>query len=271
MRTLLLFSASIFLASCVFAAEESAPQGVTVTPQGLRIVKPAPPEQDKLRAFNWSPGTSVSLLVSAPQGGLIAVDSEASKLTMFLDDKRTDLRKEESGQQGFGPSSGFGMMPSISDDGKYCSIDVEAPRVPTAGATRVAVAGELALSVASQKKDFTAEGVALKKGTKVKAGQIPFTITAVGKPDWGDAPLAVTLEAKQELDAVADIQFFDASGTKIESERSSEGSMGFGEKVTVTQTYNLGKKVDSCDITVTYWADRKKLVVPFKLVLGLGF
>jgi len=79
------------------------------------------------------------------------------------------------------------------------------------------------------------------------------------------------LEAKQELDAVADIQFFDASGTKIESERSSEGSMGFGEKVTVTQTYNLGKKVDSCDITVTYWADRKKLVVPFKLVLGLGF
>lgn len=41
--------------------------------------------------------------------------------------------------------------------------------------------------------------------------------------------------------------------------------------VSVTQTYNLEKKVDSCDITVTYWADRKKLVVPFKLVLGLGF
>ena len=269
MRTFVFLSA-VFLSTAWVQSAESD-EAPTVTVQGLRIVKPSPEGQDAIRAFNWMPGTSVSMLVSVPQGGLIAVEDEACQLTMFLDDKRVDLRNPKGKPDRFASEAGFGGMASISEDGKYCSIEVDAPGTPTEGATRLAVAGELVLAVATEKKDFTAKGVSLKKGTKVKAGKIPFTISQVGKPDWGDDPLAVTLEAKQELGTVAQVRFIDDSGKEIESSRSSSMSMGFVGNMAVSWTYNLKKKVDSCDIVVTYWMDKKNVKVPFKQVLSLGF
>ncbi len=269
MRTVVFLSV-VFLSSAWAQSAEPAKAPI-VTVQGLRIVKPSPEGQDELRAFNWMPGTSVSMLVSVPQGGLIAVDDEACQLTMFLDDKRADLRKPQGKRTRFAPEAGFGGMASISGDGKYCSIEVNAPGTPTEGATRLAVAGELVLAVATEKKDFTAKGVALKKGTKVEAGEIPFTISEVGKPDWGDEPLAVTLQAKQELGTIAQVRFLDGSGKEIESKRSSAMNMGFAGNMTVSWTYNLKKKVDNCDVVVTYWMDKKDVEVPFKHVISLGF
>lgn len=65
--------------------------------------------------------------------------------------------------------------------------------------------------------------------------------------------------------------FLDGSGKEIGSKRSSAMNMGFVGNMTVSWTCNLKKKVDSCDIVVTYWMDKKDVKVPFKQVLSLGF
>ena len=270
MRLLAILIAICVLSSSVHGQDEAAPSDLAVTAQGLRIVKPAPEGQDDLRAFSWTTGTTIALLVSAPKGGLIAFDDDASELKLFLDDKRSDLLKAKPADEMFGRDAGFGMMPSISEDGKYCLVEANVVGVPTEGSTRLAVGGDLVVKMATEKKDFTAESVALKKGTKVEAGSIPMTISEAGEPDWGDAPLAITLEAKTSLDTVADIQFFDVDGKEIESETAGESSMGFGNQVTVDRTYNLGRKVDTANITITYWTDLKNVTVPFQVVVGVG-
>lgn len=272
-RTLaLIIVALAALPASAALAGEAAPAGITVTAQGLRIIKAPPGGNDKLRAFNWSPGTSVALLVTAPAGGLVSFDREASKVTAFTDDKGTDLTKSEAKQKFMWDKTGFEMMPSFSDDGKQCATEVRAPGVPAAGATLLNVAGEIALQVATQKKDFAAENVALKPDTKIAAGPIPFTITKTGKPEWGgdDAAFAVTLEAKQDLHNVAEVQFFDAAGKKIEAKRGSSSRMGFMNNVTVTWEYNLKAKAETAKIVITYWMDMRQVSVPFALRLGVG-
>jgi hypothetical protein len=253
-------------------AGDAASAGVTVQAQGLRIVKPAPSGDDKLRAFNWSTGTSLSLLVTAPQGGLLEVDRKASKITAFTDDKGKDLTKAEDTKSNFKQEAGFSMGATISDDAKSCVVEAEAPSAPSKGATVLTVSGTLVFHAATKKQDFTAENVALKAGSAVKAGAVAFTITETGKPQWGgdDEVFAVTLEAKQDISAVAGIEFFDTAGKKIESKRGMSSSMSFGNNVSVTWTYNLKAKADAAKIVISYWTDMQKLTVPVNLKVGLG-
>jgi len=262
----------IGIAGWGLAAGESTPSGVTVEVLGLRIVKPAPGSNDRLRAFNWrTPGTTVALLLTVPQGGLVAFDREASKVTAFIDDKGKDLTKSEV-KNNFGrDAAAFEMMPTISKDGKQCSAEVSAPGVPTRGCATLTVSGEAALQVATQKKDFTAEKVALKPGTRISAGAIGFTIERAGKPEWGDEDgFSVALQAKQKLDSIADVQFFDAAGKQIEANRTSTRSMESMNDVTVTWTYRLKSKVDSAKIVFWYWTDKRKITVPINLTIGMG-
>ena len=193
-------------------------------------------------------------------------------MTSLADDKGKDLAKAEV-QQRFGRhEAAFEPGGTISEDGKYCTMEVTAPGVPTKGATTLTLSGQAVLRVATQKKDFAAENVALKPGTTVKAGPISFSITRAGKSEWGGSGSAfsVTFETKQNLDAVADIQFFDAAGKKIEAERTAWGTMGFAGNVTAQWTYDLKRKVDSAKIVIWYWTDMKKVTVPLDLTVGVG-
>src|SRR5690242_5396967 len=85
----------IGIISCI-AAEEPAKAptpDVTVEAIGLRVVAPLPNsiKEENLRAFNWSPGTTVVLLINAPSGGLVQFDHKSSALTKFIDGKGSDL------------------------------------------------------------------------------------------------------------------------------------------------------------------------------------
>ena len=269
MSRLLLPVSFILLCGSLLAGE--AP-GVTVEAQGLRIVKPPAGGNDRLRAFNWFPGISVSLLVTAPQGGLLEIDRKASQVTAFTDDKGKDLTKPEDEKQRFHRKVEFSMSPNISEDGKLCVTEVSAPAVPTKGATLLTVTGKLTLVTATRKEDFTAQSVALKAGSQIEAGAIPFTVKEVGKPKWGGDKdsWSVTLEAKQDLASIAGIKFFDTAGKEVEAKRSSSSSMRFGTNVTITQSYRLKSKLDTAKVVVSYWMDMKKVTVPVDLKVGLG-
>jgi hypothetical protein len=56
------------------AVANSADPALTVAAHGVRVIAPPPGEDDGLRAFNDNPGTTVALIVTDPQGGLVAFD-----------------------------------------------------------------------------------------------------------------------------------------------------------------------------------------------------
>jgi hypothetical protein len=273
--------AILFLSSTWgFAADATAPAptpaaaaataAATFEASGLRIVKPVPGGDDHLRGFNYSPGTSLGILVTAAQGGIIAIDGDASQVASVTDDKGKDLTKPDIKSEFGDDKAEFGMMPEISADGKRCQMEVNAPGVPTKGATALSVTGTVVLQMATQKKDFTADKVVFKPGAQIKAGDIAFTVESVDKPEGDDSDFSVTLAAKQSLDSVAEIQFFDAAGKKIESARNSSMRSGFGDSVSVTWKYGLKTKVAPAKLVVSSWTDLKKVTLPVNLTVGVG-
>lgn len=267
--------AAAVLCTSALGADKPQTDAITVTPQGLRIVKPAVDaaqnNNSELRPFNWFSGTSVSLLISAPKGGLIAVKTDDSAVTAFTDNQKTDLAKPAVKPQFGNDGAKFGGFPKISDDGKHCLIELEAPGLPAAGATQLLAKGHITVMTATVKKDFTAAKVALKKGTVIKAGAIALTIGKVGKPQWGQMAWEVELKADQKLDNIAKIAFLDGTGKEIESKRAGGSSMSFGTHVSITQDYQLKTKAEVADIVITYWMDAKTVKVPMDLKMGVGF
>jgi len=242
---------------------------VTIEAHGLRIVKPSPNGDMDLRAFNWSPGTTVSLLISSPNGGLIDLDRDSAKITSFVDNKGNDLTKAEV-EDRFGMNKvKFGMMPNISDDGRFCSAEVTAPGVPGKGATSLTISGEVVLQAATQKKDFVAENVALKKGTKIEGGPMPLEITHTGKPNWslGNTKFSVRLQAKENFENMDDIQFFDSNGDSLEAKRMSTTT---GTGMGMEWEYGLNSEVDTAKVVITYWTDMRMETVPFDLTIDMG-
>jgi hypothetical protein len=275
MRPMLMTAAAMLLFTVLsgMAADPAPAPAVKLDVQGIRIVKPAPGGNDKMRAFNWTPGTTLALLISLPQGGLISIDRDASKVASVTDDKGKDLTKAEQ-KDNFGRDEvSFEMSPEISPDGKLCSTELEIPGTPGKGASSITVAGTLVLQVGTQKKDFSSAVVTLQPDAKINAGAIPLTVTKIGKPGWGDDDYkyAITLSAKQALDDIVDIQFFDAGGKKIESKRGPTQSMKMMNAVTVDWEFQFKNKVDAAKVVVTYWMDRKAVSVPIKLSTGIGF
>lgn len=195
------------------------PPGWKVQVTGVRVVAPAPEGNDKLRAFNWFPGVTVALLVTAPEKSIISVSKDRSKITSFTDDKGTDLLAPEAGTVDY--SSWFN---SDSAAEKSVSAEVKASGQPAKGATQFNLAGTLSVETASQNTNITAENVELKAGSEFTVGRIKFTMSGVrlqGKD------FVVTLQAKQDLAAISHLDFYGTNGTKIESHKYSSSSWGF--------------------------------------------
>jgi hypothetical protein len=243
--------------------EDAAGAGIKAC--GLRIVAPPYQGEDELRAFNQFAGTSLALLLHRPAGGLIAFDEDASKLAVFADDKGQSLLTK-----GTFMSPGFSTWPKFSQDGKAALIEINGGAVPGDGAREVKAKGTMVFTAASEKKTFTQTGVQLKAGVMIEAGPIPFKITKTGKPDWGDEPLQITLEAKQDTDRVASVRFLDGGGNEIESSGAGSSSMRFGDSVTIETSYNLGKRVDAVTVEITYWMDMKAIEVPFDVTVTVS-
>lgn len=219
----------------------------------------------ELRPFNWSEGTQVVLLLQAPGGGLLDFDDDASKLETFADDKGTDLLKAEKDAR-FGRKPGFGHFNKVSKDGKASMVTLESTRLPAAGASELKLAGKLVFRSATTKKTYEQKGVALKAETAIDFEQVPMKVQKVGKPKWGNDPLAVTLETTADPMCIAELKFVGADGKEIKSRMRSRMHSGN----TFRHTYNLKKKADKVTIEIDYWTDMKKVEVPFSVAATLG-
>lgn len=246
--------------------------GVKVEVAGLQVTaKGYVPEGEKdfsaLRAFSWQAGTRVGLLVTSSDKTIVGLDEEKSKVTGFTDDQETDFTKAKGR---FGKNGAeFGMM-SESEDGRAIVTHVESPGLPGKGAKTLTLKGELVVSLASKSKEVKSEVAVLEKGKKLVVGGNSFEIDSVGKPDWGDAPLQIRLKSSVNHKDFKGFHFYDAEGNKIESKRSSSGSMGMFGKRTYTVSFSLKKKVDKIVLAVDAWSDLEVVKVPFDFKIGAG-
>ncbi len=257
-------------ATNVRAAAPAKPKAPTVKVCGLRIVDDGYAGiKDGVRPFDWDKGITLVLLVLMPEGGIVELNNGASKLDKLTDDKGTNLLIGDSkgGRAGIGARPGRPRV--ISKDGKACIAELNGKSLPIKGATHVLASGTLVLNCADRKETIQHKNIALKKGTKLP-GDIPFTISNVGKPDWGNDALQITLAAQQDLASIAEIKFFDAQGKEIKSRRAGTASTRSGTAVSVWRNFNLKKKVDVVTIAITYWTDMRIVKVPFNVKTSVG-
>jgi len=268
MKQILFVGALVSLLGAAFGAEIEP----TFEVRGLRVVgKPYREEEPQTRPFNWSEGTTVVVLVTLPKGGIIAFDPKASKVETFTDDKGTNLLEAKSSKFHFGGGP-FGSWPKISEDARAAVIEVQSNGLPAKGATKLTVKGTLVFKTAKQKKTYTAKDIALKVGTKIEAGSIPFEITKVGKPKWGGnkAKLAVTLKATQDLSQIAAIRFLDAEGNEIKAQPAGTTKMSSFGRTTIQQNYRLEEEVKTATVAIDYWEDLEIVNLPFEVQATLG-
>jgi len=215
------------------------------------------------------PGIEVALGLSYPAGGIIEMDDDQSELIAFRDDHKTDLLvKEESVK--FANKPGFGSFPKVVNDGKGILFTVKSAVAPAPGTRLVGLSGNIALITGSTQETVKAKDVSLNVGTKFKLGAFDFEISKVGKPEWGDAPLAVTFKLTKKLDGVIGFAFHAADGAEIESSEGGSSSMSMGAMVQVEKSFNFKKQVAGpVTVSMTYWTDMKNVKVPFRIKTGL--
>lgn len=248
--------------SPAIAAQDSAKASFRVA--GIRVAAPA--DEDEMRPFNWSSGTTIALRLDFPAGGLIEIDEDASKLQAFVDDKGTNLLE---GEERFG-NSGFGSFPKISEAGNAALIEITGPSVPAADAGKLIAKGTLVVRAATKKKTFTHKDVALKANGKIEAGSFPLTIKSFGKSDWQEDKNEVALTGKGDVSTIAEIRFLGADGKPLESDRISTMSFGSGESTNVEWSYTLPLNAKVVTVEIDYWQDMKTLELPFGVASGVG-
>ena len=239
---------------------------------GIHITK-APYKEDKELSVGMGsgPGVRLDVLVTSDEGGIIKLDDKKSKITKLADDKGTDLLKKPAGNDdsfgGFGP---IGPFAKVSKDSKACLLNVDGKTVPAAGAKSLLLEGTLVLTVAKGKETLKQEKVELRKGADFKLGGVGFKIDSVGKPDFGDAAMQLSLSTK-EGSKVAQVRFLDAAGKEIDAKSAGSSSMSFGDDTSYSWNYDFKQEVKVATIEVSLWKQVVNLDVPVKVSVSVGF
>jgi len=262
----------VIVVTVTIARAEDAGSGgdFRVEVRGLRIVGDGYNDDQSMRPFNWTYGTTVVLLIQAEAGNIIDFDDDNSTIKMARDDKGTDLMKSVG--KGMNSTPDFGSFPDISSDRKACLIDLKFPRNPAPGAVRLKCSGTMKLFCATEKVSFEMKDVALKKNTEIIVGSFFLVISDVSRPEWqaDEYPLSVTFQSRKRFDTLESVKFYDAEGDEIESSEAGSSESRFMGSVTATRDYNLTKKLDKATIVFTFWKDWKMVPVPFSVTTSLG-
>jgi len=252
-------------------ATGSAWSQVKVSVVGLKIVsKPYQEEgsDQELRAFNWSAGTQVALLIESKGKSIVEMDNDKSLVTVFGDDQGTDFLKAKS-RFSSRPYE-FDMMAQRSESGKALLTEIDSPGIPAKGAKVLSLKGELKVVVASKSEVKKSAKGAVKEGGKFVIDGKTFTIEETGKPKWGDDEFEITFKGGYDPQDFKSFEFLDADGNKLKSKRGSLSSMGGFGKKKVTVSYSFEKKVSEISMQAEVWTDLEKISVPFDFKFGAG-
>lgn len=242
-----------------------------VSVEGIRIVGDGYGETQfgaELRAFNWSPGTSIALMVSRPEGGLIDFDDDNSKITSVVDDTGNRL---DRGESKFGQRPASFSMGNVSKDGKAGLIELSTLGRPAEGAKSISAKGTLILVTGTTQATQKSKSFKIAKGTKVEVGDLRFEVTEAGKPRFGSGAAAISLRTKQPIDIIAEWHILTAEGKEVEIREGGTMRMGFAGQMTTDKELVLEQELDEAILSLKVWTDRKEVEVPIDLNVTLGF
>jgi hypothetical protein len=237
-------------------AAAPAPAQPQVSAVGIRVVGAGlGANGSELRAFNESPGTVVALAIQASAGaGIVDIDSHASKLDAFSDDKGQSLLEEGR----------VGSFPKIAEDGSAALVEIEVRARPSAGAVSVRAQGSLTMTVANGSKPQRIANVRLEENRTMRVGAATITITNA-KVDDDSTNLTFGL-TRSVLNTIRAVRFFDAKGAAIESRRTGSGYMN--EKAELE--YKATTKDPTVAVEFDVWQNPHAVKVPFNVQAGLG-
>jgi len=228
-----------------------------VSAAGIRIVGVGlGANGSELRAFNESPGTVVALAVQAPRGsGIVQIDSRASQVDAFSDDKGQSLLEEAR----------IGSFPKIAEDGSAAIVEVEVRARPSAGTTAVTVQGSIAMTLAGGSKPTRATGVRLVQDQTFKVGTATMSI---GEVSVDEEATKITLSlTRSVLTNIREVRFFDAKNAPIEGRRTGSGY--FNEKAELRLEAKTKEKTIAIEFEL--WQNLRQIKAPFSVQAGLGF
>ncbi len=214
---------------------------------------------DALRPFqSFDDGVKVAILVKSETGGITALDlKKGSTIETFTDDKGTTLLKPSTFK------NGFGSFPKISHDGKAAIITVEGTEAPAAGASSIQLKGKVGVTMATTKE--TVKGGKVAAGGKLTCGSLSLSVKQLEK---SGSDMSVELESSESTEQIAEIRWLDASGKALEADRNGTSQMGFGGKVTYSQSWTV--KGSPATVEFVRWTDLKAVSVPFSFEIAVG-
>jgi hypothetical protein len=209
----------------------------------------------ELRPFNESPGTVVVLAVQAPRGnGIVLIDSRASQIDTFADDKGQSLLEEGR----------IGTFPRIAEDGSAALVEAEVRARPSAGAASLSLQGSIAMTLAAGSKPTRVANVRLTEGQTFKVGTATMT---VGEVSTEEESTKITIGlTRTVLNTIREVRFFDAKNAPIESRRTSSGYMN--EKAEVQ--FDAKTKDKTVAVEFELWQNQRVVKAPFTVQAGLG-
>lgn len=239
--------------------------GVRVVGKGYSSKKDA--MNGELRAFNWSAGTSVALLVKSDGAKIVSLNEKKSKITVFSDDQGTDFMKVKSR---FSNNPYKFEWSKVSEDGVALGTTIASDGLPAKGAKSLIIKGELVVATGSKFEEKKSEKVKPEDGGVVEVGGFSFKISNAGDPEWGEMKFQVTLSTSTDLDAIQGFVFYDQDGKKLESEDSGSGTSSFGSKTTYSKTFQFKDKPAHLVMGLNLWTDLEVVTVPIDLNVGAG-
>jgi hypothetical protein len=229
----------------------------TVSVAAVRIVAAGYGEEDReVQPFNERAGVGLALLVTAPGGGLIAFDEDASALGEISDSEGKSLLDDAS----------IWPFPKISKDGKYLVVEMRSGGVPTVGSTHVAAKGTLSVTTANGSKPVKVLKVPLENGKTFKLGTGVVTVEDVDTSTEGKTSLTLK-STLPVMGSVRDVKFLDAKNQPIESSNNGNGRMND----VAYKSFTVDTQAKTVTLEVDAWQGLKQRAIPFDVKATLGY
>jgi hypothetical protein len=221
---------------------------------GVRVVKVVvPPADSTARPFNTENGTALALWIRMPEGqGLIEIDTRASVLQHFGDDKGTDL------------GGRLESFPDEFEDGTGGVFAIESTGLPAGGATALIAEGTVSLTTATGTRRTRVEKVQIENGRTFALGKTTMTVAEVEAQDDG-LTFSIALP-RQVMATIRTVTFFDANGQPLEGRGTGRGYMN--ENAQMSFSVKTAARVVALEVEA--WEGQQTVKVPFKVRAGLG-
>jgi len=230
----------------------------TVHLVGIRVVGPGYGlNGTELRAFHQQSGTTLALVVQAPENKkIVDVDDSKCSLMELTDDRGHNLLD----------GINWGGFPKISKDSRLALIEVTSKNRPSMNASRLFAKGTIHLRVATSESTEKIENFKLEVGTKVIIQQEVIQVMKVQQENEG---LALVLQINRKfVNNMKDIRFYSTEGNQVDI--WGRGSFTFGN---VSQMeYNLDTKItpEALKIEIDLWQELEILNLSFDIHSGVG-